>query len=96
MVDDVSAREPENPVRIPRISPKNASGLLDKVVGLGKEIYGTVFDNDRLKRAGQLQQEKGSEKLTALQREAEASQHQAKAEAAERGEKSAQRNKIEA
>ena len=31
-------------MRIPRIDPKDATGMFDKVVGLGKEIAGEVFD----------------------------------------------------
>jgi len=34
-------------MRIPRIDPKDATGLIDKVVGLGKEITGEVFDQQR-------------------------------------------------
>jgi hypothetical protein len=35
-------------MRIPRIDPKDATGLFDKVVGLGKEVVGEVFDEQRL------------------------------------------------
>ena len=47
-------------MQIPRISPENAVGLADKVVGLGKEILGSVTNRDRLTKAGQVQQEKGT------------------------------------
>ena len=38
-------------MQIPRIDPKNALGLVDKVVGLGKEIAGSLTGQDRLKKA---------------------------------------------
>jgi len=80
-------------LQIPRIDPKNASGLLDKVVGLGKEIAGTFANNDRLRKAGQVQQDKGTERLKAIKAEVEAKSHQTKANSAERAQKSAQKTK---
>jgi uncharacterized protein YjbJ (UPF0337 family) len=80
-------------MQIPRIDPKNTLGLLDKVVGLGKEILGNVTGRDRLTKAGQVQQEKGTERLKAVQSELQADKHQAKAAAAESAQKSAQRTK---
>ena len=80
-------------MQLPRIDPKNALGLLDKVVGLGKEILGSVTGQGRLKKAGQVQQEKGTERLKAVQSELEADKHEAKAAAAERAQKSAQKTK---
>ncbi|GAC1325245.1 MAG: hypothetical protein NVSMB13_08020 [Mycobacteriales bacterium] len=82
--------------RIPHVSPKNATGLFDKFVGLYKEVVGTVLDNDKLKKSGQLQQEAGSEKIKAIQAEVEASSHKAKAASAEGAQKSAQRSKVDA
>jgi uncharacterized protein YjbJ (UPF0337 family) len=80
-------------LQIPRIDPKNAAGLLDKVVGLGKEIAGTVAQNDRLTKAGQVQQDKGTERLKAIKAAAEARGHQAKATSAQQAQKSAQKTK---
>jgi uncharacterized protein YjbJ (UPF0337 family) len=80
-------------MQIPRIDPKNAFGLADKVIGLGKEVIGTVTNRDRLTRAGQVQQEKGTERLKAVQAEAEAKAHQTKAAAAGQTQRSAQRTK---
>ena len=80
-------------MRIPRIDPKNTIGLLDKVVGLGKEIVGSVTGQDRLKKAGQAQQEKGTERLKAVEAELRADQHEAKAGAAERAQRGAQKTK---
>src|SRR5437764_955491 len=47
-------------MRIPRIDPKDATGLFDKVVGLGKEVFGEAFDERRLIEAGEAQQAKGT------------------------------------
>ena len=80
-------------MQIPRIDPKNAAGLIDKVVGLGKEITGTVLDNDRLTKAGQVQQDKGTERLKAVQSAVEAQTHKSKAAAAESAQRSAQNTK---
>jgi uncharacterized protein YjbJ (UPF0337 family) len=80
-------------MQIPRVDPKNAAGLIDKVVGLGKEIAGTVLDRDRLKKAGQVQQDKGTERLKAIQSELEAKSHKAKAATAEQSQRSAQNTK---
>jgi uncharacterized protein YjbJ (UPF0337 family) len=80
-------------MRTPRIDTKNALGLLDKVVGLGKEIAGELTGRDRLAKAGRLQQEKGTERLKAIQAQGEARKYDAKATAAERSQRSAQRRK---
>lgn len=80
-------------MQIPRIDPKNMMGLADKVVGLGKEIVGTVTGQDRLSRAGQVQQDKGTERIKAVRAQAEAEGHQAKAKAAGQTQQRAQRTK---
>ncbi len=80
-------------MQIPRIDPKNAMGLADKVAGLAKEIVGTLLGQDRLTKAGQVQQDKATERLKAIKAEFEADQHEAKATAAGRAQKSAQRVK---
>ena len=46
---------------IPRVEYKNAVGLADKFVGLGKELWGEVIDSRRLIEAGEAQQGKGTE-----------------------------------
>ena len=81
-------------MQIPRIDPKNALGLLDKVVGLGKEIAGEVFDDTRLIEAGESQQAKGSEKLKAVREQAKADAHKAKAQGFEQRERAAQKAKV--
>ena len=80
-------------MRIPRIDPKDATGLIDKVVGLGKEITGEVFDRDSLIEAGEAQQAKGTEKLKAIREQAKADAHKSKAKAYESKERAAQRAK---
>jgi uncharacterized protein YjbJ (UPF0337 family) len=81
-------------VRIPRIDAKDATGLFDKVFGLGKEILGVVVDEDRLITAGEAQQEKGTEKLKAIRDQAKADAHRAKARAHESKQRSAQSAKV--
>ncbi|MEP7020243.1 MAG: hypothetical protein ABI808_06300 [Pseudonocardiales bacterium] len=80
-------------MQIPRIDPKNALGLFDKAVGLGKEIVGSVLNNDRLTKAGQVQQEKATERIKAMQAQLRAEGHQAKATAAGSAQRSAQKTK---
>ena len=80
-------------MQIPRVDPKNALGLVDKIVGLGKEIVGTLTNSSRLTKAGQVQQEKGTERIKAIQAELAADKHEAKATSAEQVQKSAQRTK---
>ena len=81
-------------MRIPRIDPKDATGLYDKFVGLGKEVVGEVFGKDRLIEAGEAQQAKGTEKLKAIREQAKADAHKAKAHAYEKREQSAQKAKV--
>jgi uncharacterized protein YjbJ (UPF0337 family) len=81
-------------MRIPRIDPKDATGLIDKVVGLGKEVVGEVFDKQRLIEAGEAQQAKGTEKLKAIREQAKADGHKAKAQAFEKREQAAQKAKV--
>jgi microcystin-dependent protein len=80
-------------MQIPRIDPKNVMGLADKVVGLGKELVGTVTNRTRLSKAGQVQQDKGTERIKAVQAEMSAKSHKAKAASAESAQKTAQKTK---
>jgi uncharacterized protein YjbJ (UPF0337 family) len=77
-------------MRIPRIDPKDATGLFDKVIGLGKEITGEVFDRSSLIEAGEAQQAKGTEKLKAIREQAKADVHKSKAKTYEAKERAAQ------
>jgi hypothetical protein len=72
-------------MRIPGPDLKDLSGLLDKVVGLSKEVVGEILDHDRLIAAGEAQQRKGTETLhlNRLTRKADARQAQAQAFAAQ-------------
>jgi uncharacterized protein YjbJ (UPF0337 family) len=81
-------------MRIPRIDPKDATGLFDKVVGLGKELFGEVFDEQRLIEAGTAQQAKGTEKLQAIREQAKADAHKAKARTLDARERAAQKAKV--
>jgi uncharacterized protein YjbJ (UPF0337 family) len=81
-------------MRIPRIDVKDATGLYDKVVGLGKEVFGEVFDERRLIEAGEAQQAKGTEKLKAIREQAKADGHKAKARTFEKREQAAQKAKV--
>ena len=69
------------------VTPSHLSGLADKVVGLNKEVVGQLFNREQLKKSGQLQQEKGSAKLEALQAEAKADTQNAKAASIGRAQK---------
>ncbi len=80
-------------MQIPRIDSKNALGLMDKVVGLGKEIVGSVTGRERLAKAGQVQQDKGTERIKAVRAEIQAEKHEAKAGAAGRAQRAAQTRK---
>jgi uncharacterized protein YjbJ (UPF0337 family) len=80
-------------MRIPRVDPRDATGLIDKVVGLGKEITGELFDRDSLIESGEAQQAKGTEKLKAVREQAKADAHKAKASTYEAKERAAQRAK---
>lgn len=65
----------------------------EKVFGLTKEFVGVVTNNDRLQEEGDAQQDRASEKLRALRKEAEAQMKEAKAAAMDRQERAAQRAK---
>jgi uncharacterized protein YjbJ (UPF0337 family) len=81
-------------MRIPRIDPKDATGLFDKVVGLGKEVVGEVFDEQRLVDAGEAQQARGTEKLKAIREQTKADAHKAKARTLDQRERAAQKAKV--
>ena len=66
---------------VPRIEYRNVGGVLDKVVGLSREVVGMAFDDDRMIRSGEAQQNKGTERLKELRAETKARSHHEKAEA---------------
>ncbi len=56
-------------------------GVGDKFVGLAKETTGVLIGNERWQRSGEAQQERASETLKALRKEAEAAAKESKADA---------------
>jgi uncharacterized protein YjbJ (UPF0337 family) len=55
-------------------------GVSDKFIGLAKEATGVLIDNDSLQKAGEAQQDRASENLKALRKEADAEKEQKKAD----------------
>jgi uncharacterized protein YjbJ (UPF0337 family) len=80
-------------MRIGTIDLNKLRGLSDKAIGFGKEVFGTVIDNERLEQEGQAQQDRATETLKALRKEFQAQAKEAKAEAFEKQQKAAQRVK---
>ena len=76
-------------MRIGTVELDHIRGLGDKVVGLAKEVTGTVVGSDRLQEAGEAQQARGSESLKALRKQVKAQAKEAKAETFEQREKAA-------
>jgi uncharacterized protein YjbJ (UPF0337 family) len=68
-------------------------GVGEKVFGLTKEVVGVVINNDRLQEEGDAQQDRASERLRGLRKEAEAAMKDAKAATFDRQERAAQRAK---
>lgn len=68
-------------------------GVGEKTFGLTKEFVGVVINNQHLQEEGEAQQERATERLRALRKEAEAQAKEAKAELLERRERAAQRAK---
>jgi uncharacterized protein YjbJ (UPF0337 family) len=75
------------------IDPEKVRGIVDKVLGLTKEIVGEVVGNKSWQKEGEAQQAKGAEKLRALRKQLEAAAKDAKAEVYEQKQKAAQRLK---
>ncbi len=80
-------------MRLQRIDPENIRGFTDKFLGLGKELVGSIFDNGGLRKEGEAQQKKGTERLRTLQDQVKAEVKEAKAETFERQQKAAQKVK---
>jgi uncharacterized protein YjbJ (UPF0337 family) len=77
-------------MRISQLSREGATALLDKVVGLTKEIVGEVIDNTDLVKSGETQQTKGSQTLKATRENTKAKAHSAKAHVQETRQRAAQ------
>ena len=61
-----------------------ATALTEKAIGLTREVVGTFINNDSLKRAGQAQQRKATERLEAAEQELKADKERAVAVAKEK------------
>src|SRR5579884_193584 len=66
--------------KLPRVLPD----LGEKMMGLTKEFWGTVLSRDELRREGQAQQQKASERIEQLEREIKADLKRGEAEGRER------------
>jgi hypothetical protein len=80
-------------MQIGQVDVNKLRGLGDKALGLAKEVAGSVVNNDRWAREGEAQQERATEELRAMRKEAEAQTKEAKADALETKQKAAQRAK---
>jgi len=80
-------------MRIGHIDVNKLRGFADKAVGLGKEVTGTLLGNGSMQDAGQAQQDKGTEQLKALRKEAEAQKAEARSEMQEQRERAAKRSR---
>jgi uncharacterized protein YjbJ (UPF0337 family) len=68
-------------MQIGTIDLNKLRGIGDKFVGLARETTGVLLGNDRLQEAGEAQQEKATETLKALRKEAQAQAKESKADA---------------
>ena len=80
-------------MRLQRIDPENVRGFADKFFGLGKELVGSLIDNERLREEGEAQQKAGHERIQALKHQVKAEAKEAKAETFERQQRAAQKMK---
>lgn len=80
-------------MQIGTIDLNKLRGVADKAVGLGKETLGTLLGNERLAEAGEAQQDRATEQLKALRKEAKAQRLEAEAEVHETRQRAAQRTK---
>lgn len=80
-------------MQIGRIDVNKLRGVADKAIGLGKELLGVLFSNERLQDEGEAQQERASAELKALREELRAEKKDAKASALEQRQKASQRAK---
>ena len=80
-------------MQIGTIDLNKLRGVADKAIGLGKETFGTLIGNERWAEAGEAQQERATEQLKALRKEAKAQKLEAEADAHEARQRTAQRTK---
>jgi uncharacterized protein YjbJ (UPF0337 family) len=77
-------------VQIGTVDLNKLRGIGDKVVGLVKELVGTLVGNESMQKAGEAQQERATEQIRALRAEVKAEAKDAKAAAFEQKERAAQ------
>ncbi len=80
-------------MQVGTIDLQKLRGVGGKVFGLTKELVGVLINNARLQEEGDAQQDRASERLRALRKEALAEAKEAKAEMFDRKERAAQRAK---
>jgi len=80
-------------VNVGKIDLTQLRGVADKGAGLAKELAGTLLGNTSLQREGEAQQERASEELKALRKQAEAQAKQTSADTFEQQQKAARRAK---
>lgn len=80
-------------MNVGKIDLTQLRGVSDKAVGLGKELVGTLLGSESLQRQGEAQQDRASEEMKALRKQAEAEAKTQKADTLEQSQKAAQRAK---
>lgn len=80
-------------MNVGKIDTTQLRGVSDKGLGLVKELAGTLLGKESLQREGEAQQDRASEELKALRKQAEAQAKEAKADSIEQKQKAAQRAK---
>jgi len=80
-------------VNVGKIDLTQLRGVGDKGVGLAKEFVGTVLGNESLQRQGEAQQDRASEEMKVLRKQAEAQAKESKADTLEQSQRAAQRAK---
>jgi len=80
-------------VNVGKIDMTQMRGVSDKGLGLAKEFVGTLLGNEGLQREGEAQQDRASEELKALRKQAEAQAKEAEADGYEQTQRAAQRAK---
>ena len=80
-------------MNVGKIDLTQLRGVSDKGVGLAKELVGTLLGNESLQRQGEAQQDRASEEMKALRKQAEAQANESKADTLEQSQRAAQRAK---
>ena len=75
-----------------KLEYKDKPGATEAIKGKAKEAFGSLTDNDALKREGQAQQDKGEADTDAAKHQAKAKAHQAEAKEKELEQRAASKN----